>query len=154
MLVTGPLEGDRTTGLNEVQISWLRKVCDTHNLPLLIEADGSRQRPLKAPADHEPVIPELVETVVVVAGLTGLGKPLAMRSFTIRKSLPALAALKMGETITPEALVRVLTHPAWRTEEHPAQARRIVLLNQADTPELQSRREDGAEVWLQQPFNR
>ena len=29
MLVTGPLDGDRTTGLNEKTISWLRAICKT-----------------------------------------------------------------------------------------------------------------------------
>ncbi len=40
-----------------------------HAVPLLIKADGARQKPLKAPAEHEPPIPDFVETVVVVAGL-------------------------------------------------------------------------------------
>ena len=37
-----------------------------------------------------------------------------------------------------EALLRVLTHPAGGMKNIPAQARRLVLLNQADTAELQA----------------
>ncbi len=148
MLVTGPVDGDRTTGLNDNSIFRLREVCDSHNLPLLIEADGSRQRPLKAPADHEPVIPEFVETVVVVAGLTGLGKPLT-DEFVHRSEIFAhLSGLKMGETITPEALVRVLTHPSGGLKNIPPQAGRIVLLNQADSPLLQAQGKYLAELLL------
>ena len=72
-LVTGPVAGDRTTGLNDIILSRLREVCVLQNLPLLIEADGARQKPLKAPAEYEPVIPEFIDTVVVVAGMSGFG---------------------------------------------------------------------------------
>ncbi|MBE3067324.1 MAG: putative selenium-dependent hydroxylase accessory protein YqeC [Chloroflexi bacterium] len=148
MLVTGPVDGDRTTGLSPDLCSWLREVCASRNLPLLIEADGSRQRPLKAPADPEPAIPEFIETVVVVAGLTGLGKPLT-EEFVHRPEIFArLSGLKMRETITLKALSRLLVHPAGGLKNIPLQARRIVLLNQADTPELQAQGKSLAEKLL------
>ncbi len=115
---------------------------------MLIEADGSRQRPLKAPADHEPVIPEFVETIVLVAGLTGLGKPLVKEVVYQPETFARLGNLKMGETITPEALALVLTHPAGGLKNIPLQARRIVLLNQAETPELQAQGKTLAEKLL------
>lgn len=40
---------------------------------LVIEADGARRRPFKAPADHEPPIPDAATLVVVVAGIDALG---------------------------------------------------------------------------------
>ena len=43
---------------------------------VLVEADGSRQLPLKAHAPHEPVIPDEAKTVLVVIGIDGLGKPI------------------------------------------------------------------------------
>ncbi len=43
---------------------------------VLVEADGSRQLPLKAHASHEPVIPPEANTVLVVIGIDGLGKPI------------------------------------------------------------------------------
>ncbi len=138
MLVTGPLDGDRTTGLNGPSIAWLHEFCKSHGLPLLIEADGSRQRPLKAPAEWEPPIPDFVETVAVVAGLSGLGQPLGAEFVHRPEVFASLSGLAMGETISPEALLRVLTHPAGGMKNIPVQARRLILLNQADTPELQA----------------
>jgi molybdenum cofactor cytidylyltransferase len=138
MLVTGPIDGDRTTGLNDSLMNKLHAICISHCLPLLIEADGSRQKPLKAPADHEPVVPQFVETVVVVAGLSGLGKPLT-EEFVHRPEIFArLSSLKLGETITPEALIRELSHPAGGLKNLPSRVRRVLLLNQADTPEIQA----------------
>lgn len=42
---------------------------------VLVEADGSRQHPLKFPAAHEPVIPEGTDEIVVICGLSAIGKP-------------------------------------------------------------------------------
>ena len=43
---------------------------------ILVEADGAAQRPLKAPAPHEPIIPEGSICVIAVIGLDAIGKPL------------------------------------------------------------------------------
>jgi molybdenum cofactor cytidylyltransferase len=147
-LVTGPLDGDRLGGLNEKLLSWLRAKCQARGIPLLIEADGARQKPLKAPADHEPVIPKFVEMVVVVAGLSGLGKPLT-EEFVHRPEIFArLSGLAIGDKITPEAVVRVLTHPAGGLKSIPKNARRVALLNQADTPLFQGQGKYLAELLL------
>jgi molybdenum cofactor cytidylyltransferase len=93
---------------------------------------------LKAPAAHEPAIPDFVDTVIVVAGLSGLGVPLT-EEFVHRPHLfSTLSGLPLNESVTPEALVRVLTHPEGGLKNIPSRARRVVLLNQADTPELES----------------
>lgn len=138
-LVTGPLQDDnRLAGVGQDILYWLRESSINYNLPLLIEADGGRQKPLKAPAEHEPPIPDFVETVVVVAGLTGLGQPLAEENVHRAEIFARLSGLKMGETISTEALTNLLTHPSGGLKNIPPSARRVVLLNQADTPELQS----------------
>lgn len=138
-LVTGGYEVDRMQGLGNDVLSWLREVPENNQATLLIEADGSRQKPLKAPAKHEPVVPEFVDQVVYVVGLTGLGKPLG-EEFVHRPEIFArLSGLEPGELISTEALVRVLTHLEGGLKNIPPTARHVVLLNQADTPELQSK---------------
>jgi len=46
--------------------------------------------------------------------------------------------LRIGEIITPDASMRVLIHPDGGQKNFPTNARKIVLLNQADNAELQS----------------
>jgi molybdenum cofactor cytidylyltransferase len=138
MLVTGQPVGQRTSAVNNQVLTRLHDICESHSLPLLIEADGSRQHPLKAPASHEPPIPDFVEDVVVVAGLSGLGRPLSDEFVHRPEIFARLSGLVIGETVTPQALVRVLTHPAGGLKAIPPQARRLVLLNQADAADLQS----------------
>lgn len=41
---------------------------------VLVEADGSREMPLKMPRKGEPVLPEECDFLVIVAGLSSLGK--------------------------------------------------------------------------------
>lgn len=44
---------------------------------ILVEGDGSKGLPLKFPASFEPVFPSYMTDVVIVAGLSGIGKPLS-----------------------------------------------------------------------------
>lgn len=140
ILITGPLDGttNRISGVSAAKLECLLALAEARQIPLLIEADGSRQLPLKAPAEHEPPIPEFVDTVVVVAGLSGLGQPLKPKFVHRPEIFATLSGLQPGDSITPAALIRVLTHPAGGLKNVPAGARRVALLNQADTPTLQA----------------
>jgi len=138
VLVTGAFEGDRTKGVNDGLLRWLHRYSKDHSIPLLIEADGSRQKPLKAWAEHEPAIPDFVDLVVQMVGLTGLGIPLSNEYVHRAQIFSNLSDLKPGEIITSDSIVRVLTHAGGGMKNIPENARRIVLLNQADTPGLQS----------------
>jgi len=142
ILITGPEENNRLKSLSPESLKWLEQFCITHSLPLLIEADGARQKALKAPQEHEPAIPDFVDTVVVVAGLSGLGKPLgdewvygAERFKRISESA-SQRINKLG--ITEKMLSTVMAHGDGGLKNIPAKSRRIALLNQADTPELQA----------------
>jgi len=137
-LVTGPFEGDRTLPLDPGALEKLHNACSRHHLPLLIEADGSRQLPIKAPGPHEPPIPAFSEMVVITAGLTGVGRPLAPESVHRPEAFAEIAGIQPGEAVTPETLARVLMHPQGGLKNIPLGARRAVLLNQAETPALLS----------------
>lgn len=56
---------------------WIPRLMDAVDSDvMLIEADGARGMPLKAPYDHEPVIPQETSLVVLVASMNALGQPL------------------------------------------------------------------------------
>ena len=138
VLITGELDGDRTRPINEETLDWLHHYCDAHSIPLLIEADGSRQKPLKAWSAHEPPIPSFVDQVVQVVGLTGLQQSLNDEHVHRPEIFSDLSRLNIGEGISTDALIRVLKHPQGGLKNVPAHAHRTVLFNQADTPELQA----------------
>ena len=78
---------------------------------VLVEADGSKQLPLKAHAPHEPVIPQETRTVLAVVGIDAIGQPI--RSVAHRPSLcAALAGESEDAPVTAEMIHRVLmTYP-------------------------------------------
>ena len=92
---------------------------------VLVEADGSARRPLKAHASHEPVIPAEANQTICVVGLSGLGLPIEEASH--RPELYArLAGVSIQTPVTPELAAAVL-----RDESHDWR----FFINQADTPE-------------------
>ena len=137
-LITGENESDRTRPINQVALNWLHDYAKSRNILLLIEADGSRQKPLKAPAAHEPPIPEFTDIVIVVAGLAALGKPLTNEFVHRTEIFSQLSGLQINQTITADAISRMLAHPQGGLKNIPPAACRVAFLNQADTPELQS----------------
>lgn len=129
---------NRVRGLPSRLLESILHIADVHHVPLLIEADGARGMAFKAPAKHEPAIPPFATQVVVVAGLSGLGKPCSSRWVHRPRLFAALCGLSFHEPITVSALARVLTHPMGGLKNIPAAARRVLLLNQADTETLQA----------------
>lgn len=131
LTVTGKPEGTRAGGLHPELLEALRDECTRRGLPLLIEADGSKMMPLKAPGDHEPAIPAWVNGVVVSANLMGVGKPLANPWVHRPERFAALSGLRPGAEVTVDALETVLRHPQGGLKQIPAGARRIALLTGA-----------------------
>lgn len=98
---------------------------------VLIEADGAKRLPLKAPATHEPVIPDCADCVVAVAGLDGIGRAISETAFR-----PALYASLLGvglsHSIVPKDVARVVCDDLGQHKGVAAHMRFCVLLNKAD----------------------
>jgi len=96
----------------------------------LIEADGARGLPLKAPAAHEPVIPKNTRLVVAVAGIDGAGRPIS------EVHRPELYAALLGKPlealVAPEDIATALCHPDGQKKG--VHCRWRALINKADNP--------------------
>lgn len=138
ILFTDEIEDERTKPIDEYTLTWLHEYSKQKNIPLLIEADGSRQKPLKAPAEHEPPIPDFADIVIYVVGLSAIGKPLNDEHVHRAEIFSQLTNLSLNQSITSESIIKMLTHSQGGLKNIPQQARKIILLNQADTPELKS----------------
>jgi molybdenum cofactor cytidylyltransferase len=150
VLFTGPQDHPQKVGsVTSDTLEQLRHLAADLHCQLLVEADGSRQLPLKAPADYEPVVPPFCDLVVVVVGLSGLGKPLDERWVHRPERYAGLSGLEQGQPITIEAIARVLLHPLGGMQNIPAGARRVALLNQADIPSLQAQAKKLAGILLE-----
>ncbi len=138
ILVTGEVKEDRTQPLTAETLLWLREYARQNKIPLLLEADGSRAHPLKAPAAHEPVIPEFTDIVLAIVGLSAIGMDLHDGTVHRAEIFSQLTQTPLQQTVTAESIVQMLIHPQGGLKNIPTGARRIAMLNQADTATLQS----------------
>lgn len=141
VLVTGPpVEGGSRWG--GVPAEWVGQVCRLRQVDaVLVEADGARGMPFKAPADHEPVVPPSTTLLVPVVGVDALGKTVQEAAHRPER-VSDLTGLGPGDVITPGAVAAVLAHPAGGLKGCPPQARVRVLVNKVGTEaELAAARE-------------
>ena len=100
---------------------------------VLIEADGAKRMPCKAPAAHEPVLLPQCDTVLAVAGLSALRHPL--REVCFRAELAAeLLCVPQDAQLTPELLAKLLASEAGGRKAVGDRSFYVVL-NQVDTKE-------------------
>ena len=100
---------------------------------IIVEADGAAGRPLKVPADHEPVIPACTSHLVGMVGLNCVGRRLSDQWAFRHERFIQLTGLADGSEITEAAIIDVLKHDKGLFKEAPARAIRIAFFNQADS---------------------
>jgi molybdenum cofactor cytidylyltransferase len=101
---------------------------------IINEADGSRMRPFKAPAEHEPVIPRSTTLVTPVVGLDVLGQPLNDDTVHRAERVSQLSGSSLGEPVTVETVAALVSHPQGGLKAVPPGSRVIPFLNKAETP--------------------
>ncbi len=132
-LITGPFTPDeRVHGPAPDIMQKLYELADQEEISLIVEADGARSHPLKAPAAHEPVIPAWSKMVIVVVGCSVFGKPLNEQWVHRASWFSSLTGLALDALVTPEVVTRMLVHPLGGLKGIPEKATRVVLFNQAD----------------------
>lgn len=124
---------DRVEGPNGVLLESIAALAKRNHISLIAEADGARSHPIKAPGEHEPVIPAWVNTVIVVVGLSALGKPLSAEWVHRPEPFARLSGILPGMPITLDGMIHMLFNPTGGLKGIPEKARKIVLFNQADT---------------------
>ena len=95
------------------------------------EADGAAGRPLKAPREGEPVIPDNTTLLVPVMGIDGMGRPLDEETVFRSAIASRLLDLPIGSTVTEEVIARLMGELIKRG---PAGARVVPLINKVDIP--------------------
>lgn len=98
---------------------------------VLVEADGAKRMPCKAPAAHEPVLLPQCDIVLAVAGASALGKPLKEVCFRAELA-QQLLCVPGNTTLTPMLLAKLLTSEAGG-KKAVGTRRFYAVLNQVDT---------------------
>lgn len=101
---------------------------------IIVEADGAAGRPLKAPAAHEPVIPDCTHWMIATVGLSVVGKPLSPEWVFRPQIVSALTGLKSDAAIDVAAIAKLCLDENGMMKNAPGLAKRFIFLNQADFP--------------------
>lgn len=118
-------EGDKLIGVEPNEVNKLFEAT-THHL-VVIEADGSRGRVVKAPAPHEPPIPTLTTHVLVVIGADGLDRVI---EDVAHRPMRVAAVCGCGpyERLTVERATRLITSERGMRKHVPDSARFTVAI--------------------------
>ena len=100
---------------------------------VLLEADGAKHHPCKAPAAHEPVLLPESDIVLAVAGLSAVERPLREVCFRLEEAC-ALLAVPPDALLTPELLATLLASENGG-RKNVGRRKFYAILNRADTPE-------------------
>ena len=96
---------------------------------VVVEADGSRRMPFKAPLDYEPVVPSQTTTLVACVGAAALGVAIAEQCQRPER-VAAIAGCSPVDLLTPQRLAAVLTSDRGSRKDSPPSARFAVVINQ------------------------
>jgi len=141
---------DRVGGLKVQVLERIAALADVDFL--LVEADGSRELPFKAPAAYEPLIPGCATIVIPVVGLDILGLPLTAEYVHRPELVAALVQVGIGEPITPAVVATVLGHRQGGAKNAPPLARVVPLLNKAETAPRREAAFEIARLLLERPW--
>lgn len=122
----------KLTGFAPDAICAFAPAARAQRITLIVEADGARGLRLKAPADHEPAIPDCADVVCVLASLDAIGQPLDARTAHRAERIAQLTQTPLGSTITPALIVALLLHPAGGLKSIPPAAHKVAMLTQHD----------------------
>ncbi|MDO5708175.1 MAG: selenium cofactor biosynthesis protein YqeC [Andreesenia angusta] len=125
---------DKVKGLEEETIDYIANE-DIFDY-ILIEADGAKRRPIKAPRDGEPLIPNCTDIVIGIIGLDAYGKDIdedTIHRLEIFKDI--LEINDREEFLDVDIIADLVVHPKglFKNSED---KERYLLLNKADTEEL------------------
>ena len=134
VLVRGGVSGSKVGGVDpETCDRWFADVAGIDHV--VVEADGSRQRPFKAPRPLEPVVPRRTTVHVACVGSGALGRVIADACHRPLR-VAAVAGCAPGDRLTPARLAAVLTSERGSRKGCPPGARFVVVTNQVTAQHL------------------
>jgi len=103
---------------------------------IIMEADGSKRKPIKAPAEWEPVVPKQTTMTIGVIGLDSIGMIANEKNVHRLDEFCSITNCSPGDEINEVMIAKLIDHPQGLFKKTPAYAKKIVLLNKADNVNL------------------
>ena len=113
----------------------VEEIAEQTDLPVLVKADGARMREFKAPDEREPQLPRNTDTVIPIASVHAVGKPLDGSVVHRPERIASISGIDIGEEITSTVVAEVLASPEGGLKDVPDGTSVIPLLNKVDDSE-------------------
>ena len=127
IMVWEEIEGQKAIGVDPAMCDRWFTIVDN----VIVEADGSRRLPFKAPAEFEPVIPSSSTLVISTIGADSLDQVIS--DCCHRPNLVAdLAECMPHDRLTPERASRVILHSEGQKKAKPPNADFCVAITKVD----------------------
>ncbi len=122
-----------------IKPEWVDRLAESRLFDLiLVEGDGSAQKPLKAPTNLEPVIPSSTSLILPVMGLDVVGQPLHDQVVHRVEKLKEVTKLQNGEKIKFHDIYRVFIDPSGYDILKLKEKYRVVpIINKVDDKDLE-----------------
>jgi probable selenium-dependent hydroxylase accessory protein YqeC len=95
---------------------------------VVVEADGARHKMIKAPADHEPVMPFGANVVLLMMSVEAINRPLSGEVAHRPESVAAVLGMSQGDILTPARVARLMMSEEGGMKNVPEGARVYVLI--------------------------
>lgn len=119
--------------LSGIKPEFVERIAEINEVELtIVEGDGAARKPFKAPAKHEPVIPQCTDLVIPIVGVDVIGKPLNDDHVHRAEIVTQLTDIEIGDLITPEVVAEVLTSEKGGLKNIPNSSKVIPLVNKIE----------------------
>jgi probable selenium-dependent hydroxylase accessory protein YqeC len=95
---------------------------------VIVEADGARHLMIKAPAEHEPMVPPQTNVALLMLSAEAINRPLRGDVAHRPERVAEVAGIKQGEILTPDVVARLMTSEQGAMKRVPETARAYVLV--------------------------
>jgi len=98
---------------------------------VIVEADGARHRMIKAPAEHEPVIPVRTNIALLLMSAEAINQPLSERIAHRPELVAKVTGINMGDILSPSVIARLISNEQGGLKHIPETATAYLLITHA-----------------------
>lgn len=102
---------------------------------IIVEADGSKRKSIKAPASHEPVIPSLSTQIIALIGMDCLYKKIYEENVHRADKFCSVTNSKIGDLITEDTIYSLIISKDGIFKGSPIKSKKHLILNKVENEE-------------------
>lgn len=102
---------------------------------IIIEADGANRKPIKAPAQHEPVIPRMTTKVIGLIGTDCIGKKIYEENVHRAAIFVQVTNSKLGDIIDENTIYNLAVAKEGIFKSAPLHSKKYIILNKVENKE-------------------